>query len=416
MRIRLESPASKLAVSLAVFGLLFPYSWLSSSRYKAASLAQLDDRASLERAVIMQPGDADYHEHLARHLLYVDQDASRSSHEYQVAATLNPYDAQSWLGVAQSELILGNESASLEAIHRALSVDPQTPSVAWESGNLLVALNNVDAALGQFRFVIANDPSMLIQGLQLIRRLEASPSKAAELALPPDPATHLVFMNMLIQKGELDGAKQVWKVVTKLHQPVVPSQTFYYFNALIAAKDFDAANEYWKELAAMCPDVARLQVPGNLIRNASFEFPILDGGFDWRYQPSPQVDLQNETLDTHEGHRSLLATFHGQRTSELGMGQFILLDPNTRYRFRGFLKSNLQAANGVRFSLVDLRDQKHLFDTNESVSDLQWKEYSAEFTSGADTRLTVLFVGRSGTSLISGNVLVDDLRLERVER
>jgi len=52
MRIRLESPASKLAVSLAVFGLLFPYSWLSWSRYKAASLAQLDDRASLERAVI----------------------------------------------------------------------------------------------------------------------------------------------------------------------------------------------------------------------------------------------------------------------------------------------------------------------------------------------------------------------------
>jgi len=226
MRIRLESPASKLAVSLAVFGLLFPYSWLSWSRYKAASLAQLDDRASLERAVIMQPGDADYHEHLARHLLYVDQDASRSSHEYQLAATLNPYDAQSWLGVAQSELILGNESASLEAIHRALSVDPQTPSVAWESGNLLVALNNVDAALRQFRFVIANDPSMLIQGLHLIRRLEASPSKAAELALPPDPATHLVFMNMLIQNGELIGAKQVWKVVTKLHQPVVPSQTF----------------------------------------------------------------------------------------------------------------------------------------------------------------------------------------------
>src|SRR6478672_8270543 len=177
MRIRLESPASKLAVSLGVFGLLFPYSWLSLSRYRAAGLAQSEDRALLERAVAMQPGDADYHEHLARHLLYVEQDASRGSQEYQVAATLNPYNAQSWLGVAQSELILGNENASLDAIHRALGVDPQTPSVAWESGNLLVALNHVDAALRQFRFVLANDPSMLIQGLQLIRRLESSPGK-----------------------------------------------------------------------------------------------------------------------------------------------------------------------------------------------------------------------------------------------
>ena len=416
MRIRLESPASKLAVSLGIFGLLFPYSWLSLSRYRASNFAQSENRALLERAVAMQPGDADYHERLARHLLYVEQDALRGGQEYQVAATLNPYNAQSWLGVAQSELILGNENASLDAIHRALSVDPQTPSVAWESGNLLVALNQVDAALQQFRFVLANDPSMLIQGLQLIRRLESSPGKAAEMALPPDPAIHFVFMNMLIQNGQLGDAKQVWKVVTQLHQPLVPSQTFYYFNALIAAKDFDAANQYWNDLAAINSNIARLQTPGNLVRNASFEFPILDGGFDWRYQPSAQVDLQNEVSDTHDGHRSLLGTFHGQRANELGIGQYILLEPNTRYRFRGFLKSNLQAANGVRFSLVDLHDQKHLFDTDESISDLHWKEYSAEFSSGSDTRLTVLFVGRSGTSLISGNVLVDDLRLEKVPR
>jgi hypothetical protein len=80
------------------------------------------------------------------------------------------------------------------------------------------------------------------------------------------------------------------------------------------------------------------------------------------------------------------------------------------------MKSDLESANGVRFTLVDLKNQVHLFDTDESVSDHQWKEYTADFTTSADTSLAVILMGRSGLTLIKGNLLVDDLRLEKVQR
>ena len=63
-----------------------------------------------------------------------------------------------------------------------------------------------------------------------------------------------------------------------------------------------------------------------------------------------------------------------------------------------------------------MKAQKHLFDTEDSVNDHEWKELTAEFTTPADTRLGLLLMGRSSTTLIRGNVLVDDLVLEKVLR
>lgn len=416
MRIRLESRVAQLTVLLVVAGLLLPYCLVALSRYRAARLAEKNDKASLERALAMEPGDAEYHHNLGSYSLYVDQDAAKARQQYEIAANLNPYSAHNWLGLAQSELILGDDRAAISAANRALDVDPRTPSVAWESGNLLVTVGQVDQALQEFRFVLANDPAMLIQGLQLISRLETSPAKAAQIALPPDPSVHFAYINLLAQSGQVKGAKQVWPVMIGLHQPFDPKQSFFFLNLLIRSGDSGTAMQYWNELAKINPDIAKLQHPGNLIQNAGFEYPILNGGFDWLYLPSQEVDLKNETSDSHEGKRSLLVTFQGQRTSDVGMHQYVVLESNTRYHFSGYMKSSLQTANGVRFTLVDLKSQKHLFDTDDTVDDRQWKEYSADFTTPAGSGLAVLLIGRGNNTLVRGNLLVDDLRLEKVTR
>ncbi len=414
MRIRFESRLARLAVLLGVAALLTPYAIMAANRYRAARLASRNDKASLQRAIEIEPGDAEYQRRLARYALYIDQDTTSALLHYQVATNLNRFSAPNWLGVAQSQLILGNEAASLEAIRRALEIDPHTPSVAWESGNLLVALGQTEAAMPQFRFVAANDPAMTIQVLQLLRRLESSPARAAQLGLPPDPGIHFIFINLLAQSGDIEGAKQVWPIVMSLGMPFDPKQAFFFLDLLVKAGQPDVAYNCWQDLAKASPDVARLAQSGNLLQNAGFEYPILNGGFDWRYLPSSEVDLQAETSDAHEGSRSLLVKFNGQRTSDAGMHQYVLLEPNTRYHFRGFVKSDLQTANGVRFMLVDMKTGKHLFDTEDTTGDRQWTEYSADFSTSGDTRLAVLLLGRNNTTLVRGNLLVDDLRLEKV--
>ncbi|MGE5110822.1 MAG: carbohydrate binding domain-containing protein [Acidobacteriaceae bacterium] len=414
MRIRLQSkPAKLLALAVTVL-LLTTYCVIANSRYRAARVAAKGDRTSLERAIALQPNDADFRERLARILLFSDQDAAGALRNYKIATGMNPYSSASWLGLAQSQLILGNQAASLQATEHAVDVDPTTPSVAWEAANLFVTNGRTEPALREIRFVLANDPSMLFQGLQLVHRLEPSAPKAVQIGVPRNATIYLAFITMLAQQNQLDDAKAVWPLLMQLHQSFDPKLSFFFLQSLINSGQAETALRYWNEMAKELPEIKRLNDAGNLIHNPGFEYDTLNGGFDWLYAGSQEVDLRNETSDAHEGRRSLLITFLGQRTSDVGMHQYVELEPNTRYRFRAFMKSDLQTANGLEFMLIDLSTQKHLFETNDSVDDRQWKEFSAEFVTGPKTQLGVLLMARTGGTLVSGNALVDDLRLEKV--
>src|SRR5512146_1171749 len=201
MRIRLQSGTAKLLTVAATVALLAPYCVIAGARYRAARVALTNDRASLERAIVMQPNDADFRERLARILLFSDQDAAGALRNYKVATGMNPYSSSSWLGLAQSQLVLGNQTASLQATEHAVHVDPMTPSVAWEAANLFITNGQTETALREIRFVLANDPSMLLQGLQLVHRLEPSAPKAVQMGLPADATTYLAFLTLLAQQA-----------------------------------------------------------------------------------------------------------------------------------------------------------------------------------------------------------------------
>lgn len=412
MRLRLESRIAKVAAMAVVVMLLAPYSIVAWSRYRAARVALGRDRDSLEHALRLQPGDAHYQERLGRYILFVDQDASAALVHFQMAAAMNPYSARNWLGVAQSQLILGNSTAALKAVDRALEVDPQTPSVAWESGNLLVTLGHTRRAMQEFRFTMAHDPTMVVQGLQLIRRME-SPADAAKIALPPDPAIYITFINMLLQSKDVEGAQQVWPELIALHKPFDPKLTFYYFYGLISAGNLDAATQAWTDLEKASPEIARLRHGDNLIHNASFEYPVLNGGFDWLLPGTSHPDplLQNDVSNAHDGNRSLMVSFDDSRPAAVGLRQILVLDPNSHFRFTGYIKGDLQTANGLRFVILDTSSHKYVLETDEVIDGNRWVQLTGDFRTGPEKHLYYLLIERTGTTLIRGNAWIDDLQL-----
>lgn len=412
MRLRLESKIAKLVTLAVVVLLLVPYSMVAWSRYHASTVARGEDRGSLEWALQLQPGDATYQERLARYFLFVDQDAPAALVHYQMAAAINPYSARSWLGIAQSQLIIGNTNAALNAIDHALDVDPHTPSVAWEAGNLLVTLGQVQRAMQEFRYTLANDPTMVGQGLQLIRRLE-SPSEAAKIALPPDPPIFLTLINMLLQSKDIKGAQQVWPELIALHKSFEPKQGFYYIWALISAGEFNAATQAWADLEKMSPEVARLRQKNNLILNGSFEYPVMNGGFDWLLPGTSTPDplLQTDISDAHEGRRSLMATFNGTRPSEVGLHQLLVLEPNSHYRFTGYIKADLESANGLRFVIMDTKTRQRMIETVDVVDGKRWTPLTGDFRTGPEKHLYYIFIERSGLTLVRGTAWIDDLQL-----
>ena len=126
-----------------------------------------------------------------------------------------------------------------------------------------------------------------------------------------------------------------------------------------------------------------------------FELDILNGGFDWWYQPNQHAVLAIDTTEFHDGIQSLSVTFDGQNASETGISQFIPVKPNTEYEFSAeYRTEELETASGPRFSITDTYTNAPYVLTDEILDTNPWRQQRAEFHTGPNTNLVMLKIVR----------------------
>ena len=130
--------------------------YLSSRADRAHDWAEGVQQGQLERAVALEPRNADYWYRLGRWHLLIDQDSAAALTAYNTAVQQNPHIADYYLGIARLGLFANDRAQLTRALENALSVDPTTPSVNWEAANLYLAANEVDRALPLFRTASAS--------------------------------------------------------------------------------------------------------------------------------------------------------------------------------------------------------------------------------------------------------------------
>jgi hypothetical protein len=219
---------------------------------------------------------------------------------------------------------------------------------------------------------------------------------------------------LLISKKQVAATESVWNHLIGLQQTFPTKLAFPYFRFLIANQEVAAAKNAWQQLANLNPSLQQyIASPDNLIVNGGFELAILNGGFDWWYQPNPHAVLAIDTTEFHDGIQSLSVTFDGQNASEAGIFQFIPVKPNTEYEFSAeYRTEELETASGPRFSITDPYTGAPYVLTDEILGTNPWRLQHAEFHTDPNTNLVLLKIVRQPADLlIRGELWIDDLKL-----
>src|ERR1700745_3667089 len=157
MKLELRSSLRKLsfvAMCLALAGL---YLQLVLTAYRASHLAALADAMHLQKAIRLEPSNAEYWDLLGRELALSGVTLSEAISNYRIAASLNPYQARYWLDLAGAYQIAGRTTDQQTSVERAVEADPTKPNVAWEAANFFLIQGEPEKALRYFRVVFAND-------------------------------------------------------------------------------------------------------------------------------------------------------------------------------------------------------------------------------------------------------------------
>jgi Tfp pilus assembly protein PilF len=369
--------------------------------------------ASLQRAIALDPWNADYRNHLGRYFSLVARDPSAAIQPFRAAVQLDPHAARYWFDLASAYQVLGDVSHQTEALEDAIQADPTTPDVAWEAANFYLVQGDEAKALHEFRVVLQNEPTLADPAIQFCWRINPDVDVLLRDVVPPRAEAYIAFLNLLMRKQETASTAKVWAAMMATPQTFDLRYVNEYLQYLLNHKDVDQARLVWQQAAPRFGLSAYVPSGRNLIVNGDFNLDVLNGGFDWQYDKQQSVTLTLDPSDFHSGHRSLLIAFDGPGVTDAGIRQFVAVQPNTTYDFSAYYKNGeIEGAGAPHFTIQDVYTREVLYDSDELKEAGFWKSATGEFTTGADTKLVILHIRRLPEgSPIRGKLWVDDFRL-----
>ena len=413
MEIALNS-APRKALVIAVSGLLIlPYIGLAARLFVASVFGDSPDLPSLQRAVRLDAGNAEYRDRLGRYYALVATEPGQAIAHYRAAVQINPHSAHYWFDLASAYQVLGDIPNQTWALQHATEADPTTPDVAWEAANFFLVQDQDEKALREFRVVLQNDSSLAGLAMQYCWRIKPDPDELLRDVVPHKAGPLLAFLDLLMAKEQVAATEKVWAALISGPEAFDLKRVYNYFQFLVNHKELGEAQLVWEQSTARFGLSAYLPTANNLIVNGDFHLNVLNGGFDWQYWKQQGVTLRLDPSDFHGGHRSLLIAFDGPGVSDAGIRQYIAVHPRTAYEFSAYYKNGeIEGAGAPHFTIRDAYSQTVLYDSDELKEAGFWKSATGEFTTGEDCRLLLLYVRRIPEgSPIRGKLWVDDFRL-----
>jgi len=371
------------------------YIFLTGAEFVASVFASRPELPSLQRAVRLSPGNADYRHRLGRYFAFVAADPQSAIESLRAAVDLNPHDARYWFDLAAAYQVIGDLAGRRAALDRALQAEPTEPEVAWEAANFFLIDGDIDRALREFHVVIENEVSLVDAALRVCWRVRPDPDALLRDVVPARSDSLISFLDLLMSKQETEGAIKTWERLAQLHQKFQNRYLYEFVRYLIAAHRPDAAMSAWEQTAGTLGLSAYLPTQDNLVVNGDFSLDILNGGFDWTYVNRIGVQPLLDPSNFRQGLRSLSLTFQGPGINDAGIQQLIPVRGATTYDFSAYYKSaDFEGAGGPQIVLRDAYTGAPLYSSDPLNDADFWKEVHSKVTTLDSTTLLVLAIER----------------------
>ena len=203
MKIPFHTPARKRTVFVIALVCAALYIGQASRQFVASWLGNRVELKSLQRAAWLDPGNADYRNHLGRYYDLVARDPNAAVGYYKAAVQLNPHSARYWFDLASVYQVLGDTPSQTASLEHAIQADSMTPDVAWEAANLYLVQGENEKALHEFSIVMANDTSLAPSAIQFCWRISPDVDLLLRDVVPHNAVAYIAFLTLLETKGEV---------------------------------------------------------------------------------------------------------------------------------------------------------------------------------------------------------------------
>jgi len=419
-------PARLLLVGVEAAIVLVLIGWVGKG-YVANALASRPTVGNLERAIKLDPSNADYHMRLAGLYEYspVDFQLEKAEEHFRRATSLNPFDPETWLELAAAMEFQGRLGEAGACLRRVDLLAPNLPGYQWPVANFYLLQGDTDEAFRHFRVVLAGTARYDSNVFGLAWKATDDGGKILQELIPEKGTTEFSYLNFLVSRGRLNEAQALWKRIATAGEAFSPHQSSRYIDNLIAARRVDEAYQVWTDLQKKALiRYSSLPSEQNLISNGDFEDELFNMGFTWRIAPVEGVYTELDTSTYHSPSHALFVQFPGKQNLQYQhVYQYVKVLPGQSYRLQAFMKTEgITTDSGPRLEVCDAYNGAALdkFTDDLTGSSDGWSSLLLDFATGPKTELIVVRLSRLPSkkldNLIAGKVWLDDVRLTPLQK
>jgi Tetratricopeptide repeat len=399
-----------LILRVCVIAALAFAAYVAVRRGVAAWYFSKNDPPDVELAVRWDPQNPQYADALAHLVQFYSENPnpSRSVQLLETATRLSPDDAHYWADLGSAYDQAGRREDAIRAFETARRLFPRSPDINWRLANFYVRAKRANDAVPLLKSVLEEQAVDDRQVFALADRAGLAANQVAGEMLPPRGQAYVDYLNFQLAAGNLEPATEVWTQLLKSQLPFRPGDAFAYFDALLRDKQVDAISQVWHELAGRFPkEIGPRTSARNLVTNGDFDFPILDGGFDWRVIPTDGATVRIDPAGKLHSSGFLRIDFDGRQNLEYGgVLEFIEVQPGARYEFSAEARADeITTDSGPRFQLYDEYSFQKLFvSAPNQVGTSAWTPVHMGFHTGPGTHLIVLRIARPASEKFDNKI------------
>lgn len=366
-------------------------------------------------AVYFDGWNATPHYLLGRYYYYRENpEVKKAIVYYRQSLRLSPLQGGCWLDLAKAYQTAGMRDEAGYAIERAVILIPKNPSVMWEAGVFHLINGNIEKSVKHFREFVLLKPERQEDAYDMLWKI---PVDSRYLLLNLIPASYQYYKRYLLYLMSSERIRESGELWNTMKGTQVEDELLIrYLDFLISRRFYQEAEGIWAEYRErrFKEDDSGMNAP---LWNGSFEYPILNGGFDWKISETKGVDVFVDR-DVHIlGDRSLGVTFDGMQNPDISVAsQVVRVSPGRKYLLRGNIKSHAITTKNGLFLSVDGHDCKGLHKRSDIVTGTNfWREVSIEFEVPPECSMLTVKIRRERSdkldNKISGSAWIDGIIL-----
>jgi tetratricopeptide (TPR) repeat protein len=386
-----------------------------ASHYAASSNPE-----NWERATRIEPDSPQTWYQLGRYrqLDFDNADIPLAISYYRRAIQLNPRSPYYKVDLAGALETAGNNDEADSYFRAAQAAYPISAEVSWKYGNFLLRQNRLPEAYAEIHRAAVVDPKLIPLAVSRVWHSDPDIHLLLDQVLPDTAEAYSQALAFLTDAQNPSAALEVWHRLIGADPHADWKWVFMLTDMLVTQEKFEEAGTVWRQAVEGDASSPPAYTGNSLVYDGGFEKDISGGGFGWQQRDVMGADFDFDTDVKHSGSRSARLIFDGtQNLSYEGLFQYVLVSPNTHYRFQGFIRTDqISTESGMRFEILNPKDQHDLdIITPNETGNLPWTLEQVDFATGPRTRLILIrLVRRPSVRLdhdLRGTVWIDDVTI-----